>query len=893
MLVETNGLSDHSPGNDRKIAPVPFPSKALNVNASVFEPIVKGKPQLRASAAEFIPSSGITTFAESSISSDIISVVERSGCLGVNVIDVSSMYESSRGKPLDISSSGSSDLSTLIRSIPELRMKNSRAVPDSIREAMLAAGFRDSQSGDDPGETMGCRDNGHVRSRDVVPPPIASFLGADHDKVVVHVRFEKYVDELRTFRESIMEVIANFMTSTTDPATGLSLSLFPSEWDKFFISKGLSGMPGFKALRERFSVVKLMTFFQSIPGLEIIGAHPEIRVKVVPSQPARSLVLSNELPPRPSLDIQQHISPPLVSQLLSQVDRQVLEIGSFLATKGPQSSSQDLVLIRLHLQQLHCLKTSLQAVLRPLPITQVRDHDQLVLPLPTKTVVASGPSTAATSRKASPLMSPSHKVSQTDFVNMIYRVIEKACSDQQSALFADPNPCNIGIPATRIKDDWLRRYPSLQDFQHYATLFNVSKLKDYLLQTTLFGDSLVLFVATLPSPQIRVSTRVHFTKFFKPDHPSANLISLVSKADEGSSLPLISPSSTCSYTSDQVEDQARAVVSSNMETNRMVTELVLRRVRLEQVSIIEKKSLVDKRYKVLMEIFKLVESAKGMTRPLDSRRPPPIDTGSGVKSGGPVFPLLKNFVEFVTLLIISDHLFGSPSEVVGLPLAAWAATWKSEYPSTPFVDSKVLSHVPGIRISAGSDRVQKCTVAALSTPSAAIASLFNVADKSVWNGDNKRLVELVTELVGSAKPNPVPSSTTTTNQLSELSSVIFKSIMSGGPVVARQCATALRILAAHDPRAIHEIVSNHVACLKNTPSEAAAEKLIKSLISRSNELDDTKSVSTATKTEQLRRMMGIAVPRVYSKIDLLSIRQRTSAIGIPQELVTLRLCHRK
>lgn len=904
MLADPKDFSDNSPNSERRIAPVPFPNKALNVNASVFEPIIRGRSQLRASAAEFVPSSGMTTSAESSISAEIISIVENAGCLGVNMIDLLSMYQSSRGKPLDISSSGSSDISMLIRSISELRIKNSRAVPDSIREAMLAAGFRDPQSGDDPEETMGCRDNGHVRSRNVVTPPIPSLLGADYDKVIVHVRFEKYVDELRTFRESIVEVISSFMTSTTDPATGLSLSLFPSEWDKFFISKGLPGMPGFKALRERFSVVKLMTFFQSIPGLDIIGAHPEVRVKVLPTQPTRSLVLSNELPSRPSLDIQQHISPPLVSQLVTQVDRQVLELGSFLATKGPQMSSQDLVLIRLQLQQLHCLKTSLQAVLRPLPITQVvRDHE-LVLPPATKTAVVSGPSTAATSRKASPQMSPSHKLTQADFVNMIYRVIEKACSDQQSALFADPNPCNIGIPVNRIKDDWSRRYPSLHDFNHYATTFQVLKLKDFLLQTNLFGDSLVLFFATLPSPQLRVSTRAHYIKFFKPDHPSANLISLVSRdKDDSSSVPLISPSSTCSYTSDQVgndiDDSQRIAVSSSLDTNRMITELVLKKVRQEQVAIIERKAMVDKRYKFLVEIFKLVEATKGVTRPLDSRRPPPIDTGSGTggKSNSS-FPLMKNFIDFVTLLIISEHLFGGPSDVVGLPVAAWAATWKSEYPNTPVVDPKVLSHVPGIRISAGSDGIRKCTVAALSTPSAAIASLFNVADKSIWNGENKRLIELVTDLVSSAVPkNQVAStSSTTTNQLSELSSVIFKSIMSGGPVVARQCATALRILAAHDPKAIHEIVSNHVACLKNTPSESAAEKLIKSLISRSNELDRLSKVSTRTKTDELRKMMGIVVAddsRVYSKHDLLWIRKGLSTSSTPpSELVNLRLCDR-
>ena len=924
MLTESKDVSHCSPASDRQIPPVPFPSKQMNVNASSFEPIVRGRSQLRAGAAEFIPSSVKSGKQECNIYKEIVSLVENSGCLGINVIDIPDMYLASRGNALDLVTLCNGDLSTYIRSITEVRVKNSRAVPISTREALLAAGFQESQTADEPGETMGCRDNGHVRSRNLEPSQIPPLIGADYDKVVVHVRFEKYVDELRTFRESILEVISNFMSLSSDPSTGLSLSLFSSEWDKFFVSKGLTGMPSFKALRERFSVVKLMTFLQSIPGLEVVGSHPEIRVKVQPNVSNRPIVLSNELPTRqpPVLEIKQHISPPLVSQLLSQVDRQVLELGTFLATKGPQTSSQDLVLIRLQLQQLHCLKTSLQAVLRPLPITQavVPPFPQDMPPGLPKTLL-SGPSTAATSRKASPQKSPIYRsvVSLNDFINFMYRLIERACSEQQGTLFADPNPCNIGIPVNRIKEDWTRRYPSLNDLSSCLESFKVGKLKDFLLSTNSFGDSLVLFYSTLPSPQLKVSTRAHFVKFFKPDHPGTKLITIVSKRDDSSAVqaPLISPSSTCSYTSDQVGDEEikSPTAGRRLHRNRLVTELVLKQVRLEQVAILEKKSGSDKRVKILLDIFKLVESTgttKG-SRPLESRRPPPIDTGIGGpgKGGVPsVFPLMKNFCDFVTSLIISEHLFGGPSEVVGLPLTAWASTWAKEYPDELALDHKVLSHVPGIRISGGSDGVKKCTIAALSTPSAAIASLFNIADKTVWNGENVRLIELVSELVGSVLPpsssvqrlppstftNP-PTTTTTNNQLSDLSSVIFKSIMSGGPAVARECATALRVLAAQDPKAIHEIVSDHVARLKHTPSEEAADRLIKSLISRSNELGKSSTTQT-NKTEELRRLMGIKTTsssktNVYSKAELLAIRKRFATEPIPPELVNLRLEDRK
>ena len=930
MLTESKDLGDSSPGPDKRIAPIPFPKSSPGMGVSNSEPILRGRSQLRANAAEFIPASVKSDPQEGNIFRDIVSIIEGSGCTGVNLIDVPNMYLASRGKALDSVSLCNTDLSTCIRSIPDVRVKNSRAVPISIREALLAAGFRESETDDDPGETMGCRDNGHVRSRNVEQPPIPSSIGHDYDKVVVHVRFEKYVDELRTFRESILEVISNFMSSSNEPDIGLSLSLFSSEWDKFFVSKGLSGMPGFKALRERFGVIKLMTFLQSIPGLEVVGSHPEIRVKVQPNVSTRPIILNNELHPRPTaLQIKQHIAPTLVTQLLSQVDRQVLELGSFLATKGPQTSSQDLVLIRLQLQQLHCLKTSLQAVLRPLPITSAVSQPIELLPpipplaastfnaIPTKTLV-SGPSTAATSRRVS--MSPTRPVSLNDFVNFVYRLIEKACSDQQTLLFTDPNPCNIGIPVNRIKEDWNKRYMS--EFSScLSASCKVEKLKDFLLTTHAFGDSIVLFYATLPSPQLRVSTRAHFNKFFKPDHPGANLITIVSRRNqEDVYAPLISPSSTCSYTSDQVAADEHS--SANVQTNRLVTELVLKKVRQEQVAILERRAISDERFKKLFEVFKHVElssaTAGRYSRPLDSRRPPPIDTGSGgpgkhfgaTSSSGGSFPMMKKFCDLVTSMIITEHLFGNPSEVVGLPLTEWASAWIAEYPDEQPLDHKILSHVPGIRISAGKDGIKKCTIAALSTPSAAIASLFNIADKTVWNSDNTRLVELVSDLLGGQVLVPLAtsklppatstssSSTTTTNQLSELSSVIFKSIMSGGPVIARQCASALRILAANDPKAIHQIVSDHVACLKNTPSEEAADRLIKALISRSNEFEKNGDVArqSATKTEELRRLMGItkvtSQTNVYSKAELLAIRNRIP-LTIPPELANLRLEDRK
>jgi hypothetical protein len=372
--------------------------------------------------------------------------------------------------------------------------------------------------------------------------------------------------------------------------------------------------------------------------------------------------------------------------------------------------------------------------------------------------------------------------------------------------------------------------------------------------------------------------------------------------------------------------------------NRMVIELVLKRVRFAQIEILKLKR------PDLFEIYTLIDSMTRQRRLLDSRRPPPIDTGLSATKGGHNSTshntLLRKFSQIVTDLIISDHLFGGTGEVVGVPVCDFESVWKEEYNDTTDVVFSDLTQVPGIRISSGKDGIKKCTIAALATPSAAIASLFNVADSSIWNDSNLKLIELVSKFVESSSSNPGDSivttagggnisttrpaqpeqlvnsrairqsSVVTANQLSELSSVIFKSIMSNGTETARECAKALKVLAEKDPKAIHQIVAKHLALLKNGgpgDKESAAKELVDGLVKRGRELSSAMIPISATSRDsldQLKRLIGMTtttrsntlpVPHGgYSKQQLLQVQvQLSSFLDSPDELRNLRLSNRR
>jgi hypothetical protein len=94
-----------------------YSSKHMNPNAKEFQPANRVQTQLRANAAEFVPNSTTVAPAVHSLGKDIASLASITGVIGVNVSDIPELYIASQKRPIDLT--GSADLSSLLRSIPE------------------------------------------------------------------------------------------------------------------------------------------------------------------------------------------------------------------------------------------------------------------------------------------------------------------------------------------------------------------------------------------------------------------------------------------------------------------------------------------------------------------------------------------------------------------------------------------------------------------------------------------------------------------------------------------------------------------------------------------------------------------------------------------------------
>lgn len=596
-----------------------------------------------------------------------------------------------------------------------------------------------------------------------------------------------------------------------------------------------------------------------------ITLHDELFGDASPVDSAGKL---HVLPPATVLTtLKQHISPVLVSQLLVQADKQVLELGNFLATRGLQTGAQDLILIRLQLQQLQSLKTSLQAVLHPVPtiggqkivpkvLTQLpgvagnSHYTALVAQAAQYAMSKSAVSTAATSRKASPQMSPSSQKPSTtaistsacgqltleDLQTLVYRVIEKACFEQQAAGIS--SCCEIGLPASSLRDEWVKCYPSLSPLSFYMDMFNLGNLKQLLFSE----KALTLFYSSLPSPQLRVSTKSHFFKFFNFNHPTAKLINLL----RGESSPLISPTSTCSFTSDVVESCAlpKLAGTSKPELQRMLVEVMLNVVEKRQVEFLKSSK------SVLGEILDLVDSErkKSRRRLLDSKRPPPIDTG-GAACKPANAALVQQFHTEATSAL-------QPNCAVAIPdlEAAWST---SEFSHIDFPRS-YLRDAPGISLLADA----KCVLTGMSTTASLAHGLFSLGDPAIWS--NPHVLSLAEKFLKPASSKPTPRNM---KDLTELSSILFKSIMAGGATTASECASALKVLAAKDPGAIHQIVSQHISKLKKAPAETSCQE----------------EAANAFITNLMNRGKQAAA---YSREELLGVRKGMgSLLSVPPEAV--------
>jgi hypothetical protein len=408
-------------------------------------------------------------------------------------------------------------------------------------------------------------------------------------------------------------------------------------------------------------------------------------------------------------------------------------------------------------------------------------------------------------------------------------------------------------------------YPSLPPIESLVSNFGFSELKELLIEKEWTGK-VVVYYATLPSPQLRVASREEFTRISK-QQPVAVVDSIKS--------PLLSPTSTCSYTSDLV-GESRAEHQQHIRVNaQKLTELIFRQVRAKQVALIKEKANQGQAiWKQLDEILEIIHESnilKQQSSRLDSRRPPPIDTSDGGSGGPSISQLMKTFVKKVSELI---HTGSANSYSVSIS--------RIQIDSLSVQDvQRLLQTTPGIRL-VGTDR---CTLTALSSPGALVASVFACNDASIWASSNEELLAAVRRFV--EPPN---------QQLTELSATLFKSIMAGGSRTAKDCASALKVLAAKDPKSIHEIVSNHIGSLKKCDSkdkrEEAAKAFVNSLMEKGKRLAASSSSSEQPPLEKLLSQFESVtssahifkkISRVYTRDDLVRIRTAMNRQGLLTE----------
>ena len=257
-------------------------SGTWNVHAREFTPsTAQSSPvALRLDAPEFVPIS-----AGAGLKAQITELVTEAGIAGLRVSALPGAFRTKYEVPLDLSTSPFSDLSVLVRSVDGLYLDEAEGLPKSLSEAMAQAGFLVAP------EDSATKLEAGIEEDDSSLP-----LGADADKTVRLCIFNHFVHDLSEFRQSIVDVIHNFYLKnggTHVPLSGLALSLFAAEWDRYHTVRGISA--DLKTLRDRFGVVKLMPFLQAIPELDVVGTHPEVRVRIRPGVICRSVPSSPRL----------------------------------------------------------------------------------------------------------------------------------------------------------------------------------------------------------------------------------------------------------------------------------------------------------------------------------------------------------------------------------------------------------------------------------------------------------------------------------------------------------------------------------------------------------------------------------------------------------------------
>ncbi|KAF4669167.1 hypothetical protein FOL46_001584 [Perkinsus olseni] len=279
--------SNGPPPAGQKVSPADAPTRAatpFNVEAKVFVPLSANREKQATSsafnpdAAEFVP----TSAGEPSecLLRELAEVIRSAGMTGIRVNQLPHQYRRCTGKWLVVAGTRFEDLSETVDALkPRVNIVES---DDDLQNEDRCRGPAEEA-------TEGNEGLSSPLSMAACCPP----LGRHGDKIVVDQAYGDHPEELQIFRRMIVVVVREFcrrsaavvgggvrrdpLASNHPQQAGLALSLFAAEWDRYY-----QGAHSLKSLRERFGVVKLMPFLRTIKELDLIGTHPEVRVRVKP-----------------------------------------------------------------------------------------------------------------------------------------------------------------------------------------------------------------------------------------------------------------------------------------------------------------------------------------------------------------------------------------------------------------------------------------------------------------------------------------------------------------------------------------------------------------------------------------------------------------------------------
>ena len=280
----------------------PSVTKKMNAAAPEFRPgQLFADPTLRASlrgdAPAFVPREALSlsnALHADTLKEEVKSVVQWYTFAGVKISDLPQRYQQLLGKPLDLSGSSHADVSALVESVTGLLLLPVGGIPpQSAAEALSRASMQSEPvTICEPVPTSETSEENSVPVSLVAPfkSSEASWepsttpcnkcvcpLGSFADRFIISRSHASFVTELGLFRDRIVAVVEDFTVRNGKGRRppGLALSLFAAEWERYF-----AGAVCLKEARMKFGVAKLMPFVQGIPALDVVGVHPEVRVRL-------------------------------------------------------------------------------------------------------------------------------------------------------------------------------------------------------------------------------------------------------------------------------------------------------------------------------------------------------------------------------------------------------------------------------------------------------------------------------------------------------------------------------------------------------------------------------------------------------------------------------------